>query len=365
MIIVRTPLRVSFFGGGTDHPAWFKIFGPGAVLSTTIDKYVYITLRHLPNLFDYRYRVAWRILETTQTIDEIQHPVVREVLRHYCQDNSSGYEISYNADLPARSGLGSSSAFTVAALHALMQHQQCAVSKEMLAREAIRVEQDLLNEPVGCQDQTAVAYGGLNRIDFAANNDIKVTPIKISLYRRLALQKHMMMFFTGFTRDAGTIEKDKVQDFARKREQMTRLYDIVGMGQKILEDESTALNDFGALLDDSWRQKKALSKGVSNEAIESIYDAAMAEGAIGGKLLGAGGGGFLLFFVPPERQAAVRARLELMRLDHGRPPGYVPVRLEDEGSRTILFAPELTSNYERTAIPQVVYDRDSDLHKIA
>jgi D-glycero-alpha-D-manno-heptose-7-phosphate kinase len=347
MIIVRTPLRVSFFGGGTDHPGWFKVFGPGAVLSTTIDKYVYITLRHLPNIFDYKYRVAWRMLETTNTIDEIQHPVIREVLRHYAPNDGNGYEISYNADLPARSGLGSSSAFTVSALHALLQHQQMSFTKMSLAQEAMRVEQDLLGEPVGCQDQAACAFGGLNRFEFKADGRLEVSPIRTSLYRRQMLQKHLTMYFTGFTRDAGAIEKSKVDAFGDRRTQMERLYELVSIGQDILEKEDKPLEDFGALLDDAWSQKKALSKSVSNGPIEEMYEAARAEGAIGGKLLGAGGGGFLLLFTPPERQAAVRERLEGLRLANGKAPVCVPIRLEDEGSSTVLFSPELTANYER------------------
>lgn len=347
MIIVRTPLRVSFFGGGTDHPAWFKVFGPGAVISTTIDKYVYITLRHLPKIFDYKYRVAWRMLETASSIDEIQHPVIREVLRHYAPADGNGYEISYNADLPARSGLGSSSAFTVSALHALFQHQQLAFTKASLAQEAMRVEQDLLGEPVGCQDQAACAYGGLNRFEFKGDGSFEATPVKTSLYRRQMLQKHLTMYFTGFTRDAGAIEKSKVETFGDKRTQMARLYELVSLGQGILESETKPLEDFGALLDDAWNQKKALSTNVSNGPIEEIYAAARAEGALGGKLLGAGGGGFILLFTPPERQQAVRARLERMNVANGKAPVCVPIRLEDEGSRTILYSPELTSNYER------------------
>lgn len=347
MIIVRTPLRVSFFGGGTDHPGWFKVFGPGAVLSTTIDKYVYITLRYLPKIFDYKYRVAWRMLETTNRVDEIQQPVIREVLRHYAPNDGNGYEISYNADLPARSGLGSSSAFTVSALHALLQHQQMSFTKMSLAQEAMRVEQHLLGEPVGCQDQAACAFGGLNRFDFKADGRLEVSPIRSSLYRRQMLQKHLTMYFTGFTRDAGAIEKSKVQAFGGHRAQMERLYELVSIGQGILEKEDKPLEDFGALLDDAWNQKKALSENVSNSPIDAMYDAARAAGAIGGKLLGAGGGGFLLLFTPPERQAAVRERLESLHLDNGKAPVCVPIRLEDEGSSTVLFAPEFAANYER------------------
>jgi D-glycero-alpha-D-manno-heptose-7-phosphate kinase len=355
MIIVRTPLRVSFFGGGTDHPSWFKHHGPGAVLSTSIDKYVYITLRYLPKVFDFRYRVSWRIVEQTQTIDEIQHPVVREVLRHYAPPGEVGYEIAYNADLPARSGLGSSSAFTVAALHALMQHEGKAFDKKSLALEAIRVEQDLLGEPVGSQDQTAVAFGGLNRIDFKPDGDLVVTPVNVSLVRREQLERHLMMFFTGFTRDASSIEKVKTQNFSDRRVQMERLYQLVGEGQAVLQQEGRSLNDFGGLLDEAWQQKKSLAKGVSSGPIEKLYEAATEEGAIGGKLLGAGGGGFLLFYVPLDRQEAVRQRLQGMRLEHGDFPVHVPMRLERDGSQTVLFSPDLTANYERRTVPREAF----------
>ena len=356
MIIVRTPLRVSFFGGGTDHPSWFKHHGPGAVLSTSIDKYVYITLRYLPKVFDFRYRVSWRIVEQTQTIDEIQHPVVREVLRHYAPPGDMGYEIAYNADLPARSGLGSSSAFTVAALHALLQHEGKPFDKKSLAMEAIRVEQELLQEPVGSQDQTAVAFGGLNRIDFKADGDLVVAPVNVSLVRREQLERHLMMFFTGFTRDASSIEKVKTQNFSDRRGQMERLYALVEEGQNILQREGRSLNDFGGLLDEAWQQKKSLAKGVSSGPIEQLYDAAIEEGAIGGKLLGAGGGGFLLFYVPLDRQEAVRERLQSMCLDHGGYPVHVPMRLERDGSQTVLFSPDLTANYERRSIPRELFN---------
>lgn len=316
-------------------------------MSTTIDKYVYITLRHLPKIFDYNYRLSWRILETVNTINEIQHPVLREVLRHYAPLDGNGYEIAYNADLPARSGLGSSSAFTVSALHALLEQQQIPFTKESLAREAMRVEQDLLGEPVGCQDQAACAYGGLNRFEFKADGSFEALPVSISLYRRQMLQKHLTMYFTGFTRDAGAIEKSKIESFGERRAQMTRLYETVSLGQQILMNEAASLSDFGALLDEAWNQKKALSKSVSSGPIDEMYAAARAEGAIGGKLLGAGGGGFILLFTPPERQAAVRRRLESSQLFGGKAPVCVPIRLEEEGSSTVLYSPELTANYER------------------
>ena len=351
MIIVRTPLRVSFFGGGTDHPGWYRdLGGQGAVLSTTINKYVYMTLRNLPAVFDYSYRIAWRMIEQAKTIDDIQHPVVREVLRNYGRTDDPGFEISYNADLPARSGLGSSSAFTVAALHALFRHQGRPVNKTILTNEAIRVEQEFLQEPVGSQDQTAVAHGGLNRIDFCGENGVSVTPLDISMSRRHELQSHLMMFFTGFTRDAGTVEKKKIENFENRRGQLERMYRMVAVGQEILSRESEPIDQFGALLHQAWIEKRSLASGVSTGPIDDIYEAGLKAGAVGGKLLGAGGGGFLLFFVPPERQQSVARAVCSISGDGRSAPVHVPFRLESEGSSVVLFQPELTSNYEPAVV---------------
>lgn len=336
MIIARTPLRISFFGGGTDHPTWYKAGNNGAVLSTSIDKYVYTILRPLPPIFDFNYRIAWRILEQVKTVDEIQHPVVREVLKNYSPGDGVGYELAYNADLPARSGLGSSSSFSVSALHALFHHLGRETSKAILTREAIRVEQDFLKELVGSQDQTAAAYGGLNRIDFKGNGDIVVDPVDISPKRKAAFASHLMMFFTGFTRDAGAVEKKKVGNFEANRKQLERMYQMVGEGTEILEDRNVPLAEFGKLLDDAWLAKRTLSDGVSNGPIDTIYAAAINAGALGGKLLGAGGGGFLLFFVQPEKHGSVRAALKQCKGEGGRSPVEVPIAPEDGGSQIIF-----------------------------
>jgi D-glycero-alpha-D-manno-heptose-7-phosphate kinase len=346
MIIVRTPLRVSFFGGGTDHPGWFRRYGAGAVLSTSINKYVYITLRNLPNVFDFKYRIAWRMIEQAKTADDVQHPVIREIIKNYVPQDDCGLEVSYNADLPARSGLGSSSAFTVAALHALFRHQGRPVTRKGLATEAIRVEQDFLQEPVGCQDQIAVAYGGLNRIDFLHDGDFRVIPLEIGRDRRAEFGSQLMMFFTGFTRDAGSIEKDKVENFENRKEQMNALYDTVAKGERILMDQSLPLSDLGGLLHEGWMKKRSLSAGVSSGPIDAVYDAGIAAGAYGGKLLGAGGGGFMLFLAPQDRQEAIRRALAKISFEGGGSPRYIPFALEDDGSRVVLYQPELTSNYE-------------------
>ena len=345
MIIVRTPLRVSFFGGGTDHPSWFKTGSPGAVLSTTIDKYVFVNIRHLPPIFDFKYRVVWRMVEQCSQIADIVHPVVREVLRHYGPNPCPGFEIVYHADLPARTGLGSSSAFTVAALHALAGHAGQAPTKMSLAMEAIRVEQEHLREPVGSQDQTAVAFGGLNRIDFKRDGSLVVDPIDISIKRKSRLNDHMILFFTGFTRDAGAIEKDKVALFAYRTAEMHRLYELVGQGQAILENSTASLEDFGSLLDEAWQRKRALSPGVSSERVDAVYAAALRAGALGGKLLGAGGGGFMLFFAAPERHEAVKRAISGVELERGRCGICIPMRMEDSGSSIILNNPEYNVNF--------------------
>jgi D-glycero-alpha-D-manno-heptose-7-phosphate kinase len=337
MIIVRSPLRVSFFGGGTDHPSWFNRPEPGAVLSTTIDKYIYVQLRRLPAVFDFNYRVAWGMLEEVKTLNEIQHPVVREALRHYAVADETGYEVIYNADLPSKSGLGSSSAFTVSFLHALFGNYERLCSKPSLAREAIFVEQQLLKETVGCQDQIAAAYGGLNRIDFSAGGDHRVTPLPVPGARRQELENSMMMFFTGFTRSADEIEKRKLANFGNRTAELRAMYEMVNEGERILLDPTRPISQFGDLLHHAWMAKRSLDDSVSNSFIDEQYEAARRAGALGGKLLGAGGGGFLLMFVPPNRQAAVKAVMDGLT--------YVPLRMERDGTSVVLYNPELTSNY--------------------
>jgi D-glycero-alpha-D-manno-heptose-7-phosphate kinase len=337
MIIVRSPLRISLFGGGTDHPSWFNRPEPGAVLSTTIDKYMYVQLRRLPAVFDFNYRIAWGILEEVKTLNEIQHPVVREVLKHYGRTDDTGYEVIYNADLPSKTGLGSSSAFTVSFLHAFFGNQERLCSKAQLAREAIFVEQELLKEAVGCQDQIAAAYGGLNRIDFSESGEHRVTPLHISAARRTELERSMMLFFTGFTRSADDIERRKIKNFPDRTAELRAIYEMVNEGQHILLDPSRPLSQLGELLHHTWMAKRRLDDSVSTPFIDERYEGACKAGALGGKLLGAGGGGFLLMFVPPARQPAVMAAM--------RGLSYVPVRMERDGTSVVLYNPELTSNY--------------------
>lgn len=340
MIIVRSPLRVSFFGGGTDHPTWFNRPEPGAVLSTSINKYIYVQLRRLPAVFDFNYRIAWGMLEEVKTIKEIRHPVVKKVLEYYGTQDDSGYEIIYNADLPSKSGLGSSSAFTVSLLHAFFGNIGKMCSKASLAKEAIFVEQELLKETVGSQDQIAAAYGGLNRVDFYPGGDYKVTPVLMNPLRREQLEANLMMFFTGFTRSAETIEQKKIARFADRTAELRAIYDMVSQAEEILTDSSRNLDQFGELLHQTWMKKRSLDASVSNPTIDANYEAARRAGAIGGKLLGAGGGGFLMMYVPLDKQDAVRKALS------GLP--YVPVSGERDGTSVVLYNPELTSNYLRS-----------------
>jgi D-glycero-alpha-D-manno-heptose-7-phosphate kinase len=337
VIIVRSPLRVSFFGGGTDHPSWFNRPEPGAVLSTTINKYIYVQFRRLPAVFDFNYRIAWGILEEVKTLNEIRHPVVREVLKRHASQEDSGYEVIYNADLPSKTGLGSSSAFTVSLLHAFFANLERLCSKGFLAREAIFVEQQLLNETVGCQDQIAAAFGGLNRIDFAPGGEYRVRPIHVHSARRRELERSLMMFFTGFTRSAESIEQRKVARFDQRTAQLRAMYEMVNEGERILVDPTRPLADFGALLHDAWMEKRKLDDSVSTAFIDETYDRARKAGALGGKLLGAGGGGFVLLFAPLQRQEEVRAALSHLV--------YVPFCMEREGTSIVLYNPELTANY--------------------
>ena len=325
-------------GEPTIHPGSRP--GIGAPCST-IDKYIYVTLRRLPSIFNFNYRVAWRIIEEHQSISEIQHPIVRTVLQAYGVDDTCGYEILYNADLPAQSGLGSSSAFTVSMLRAYLANLGISKPKDYFAREAIRIEQDLLNEPVGSQDQVAAAYGGLNRIDFHPGGEFRVEPVIISPDRKRALNDNLLMFFTGFTRSASAIESEKIGKFGDKTAELEAMYSMVDEGVEILQDASRDLGDFGRLMHRGWMMKRSLSGGVSNPTIDEAYDAAIQAGAVGGKLLGAGGGGFLMFYVDKQDQDAVREALAPMLC--------MRFGFENYGSSVVLYNPDLTSNYDVSA----------------
>ncbi|MCA8954313.1 MAG: kinase [Planctomycetes bacterium] len=325
MIISRTPFRVSFFGGGTDYPGWYRRHG-GAVLSTTIDKFCYLSCRYLPPFFDYRYRLVWSKVENRREIAEIEHPVVRCLLGHLAIDR--GVEIHHVGDLPARSGMGSSSAFTVGLLHALHALSGRMVGRQELMHEAIHVEQDLLRETVGSQDQASAAFGGLNKITFEPGGQIRVTPVVLRPGRADELDGSLMLFYTGIVRTAATVAATYVGDLGQKRRQLRILRDLVDESIELLASDAP-IADFGELLDEAWQVKRALGAGVSNADVDELYARARSAGAIGGKVLGAGGGGFLLLFVPRARQDDVAAALgELV---------HVPFAFESSGSQIIFY----------------------------
>lgn len=329
MIISRTPFRVSFFGGGTDYPAWYREHG-GAVLSAAINKYCYITCRYLPPFHDFRYLIRYYRREETQTVEEIQHPAVRECLKFLGFER--GVDIVHHADLPARSGLGSSSTFTVGLLHALYALKHQMPTKRQLAIDAIRVEQDRIGEHVGSQDQTAAAFGGFNRIDFGGVNEISVTPMIIDPERLERLQQHLMLFFTGFSRTASEIAREKIGQIPNRKVELRDMLALVDEAQSVLASGEDRLEEFGRLLDEQWRIKRGISDKISTSAIDQIYAAARAAGSLGGKLLGAGGGGFMLVFVRPEQQARVKQALGKLL--------YVPARFDHLGSQIIYYSHE-------------------------
>ncbi|MBI2033740.1 MAG: kinase [Candidatus Liptonbacteria bacterium] len=327
MVITKTPFRVSFFGGGTDYPSWAEENG-GMVLSTTINKYCYITCRYLPPFFPHNYQIRYTVQEHTKTIEEIKHPSVRECLKF--MKMRGGIEMQHNSDLPAMSGLGSSSAFTVGFLHGLYGLQGKLVSKQQLAKDAIHVEQNLIKENVGSQDQVAVAHGGLNKIEFGGPEKVRVTPLAITAEKLEALQGRLMLFFTGFSRDASDIAAEQIKNTKNKEKELRAMAALVPEAMKVLS-ASEDLKDFGKLLDESWQLKKGLSSKITNPHIDEMYRTACEAGAIGGKLLGAGGGGFMLLFAEPEIQPAIRKKLgEFL---------HVPFQFERAGSQIIHFDP--------------------------
>lgn len=306
MIITRTPLRVSFFGGGTDFPDFFSIHG-GAVLGTAIDKYIYHTVSHLPSwLFDHKIRFAYRKVEHARSLEEIEHRPFREILR-YCGVQQD-VEVNLASDLPSFSGLGSSSSFTVGLIKGIRAHQGRHIGQEELARSAIYVERGVLREAVGLQDQIFAAFGGLNVIRFRGDDDFVVERVPISKARTRELGDSLLLFFTGITRRAHEVEANKLANMARIQDNLKKMLLLVDRAYDALTG-SSSLDEFGKLLHETWIEKKQLDPSVSAPTIDRLYDAGIGAGALGGKLLGAGGGGFMLFFVPPERQPAVRAAL--------------------------------------------------------
>jgi D-glycero-alpha-D-manno-heptose-7-phosphate kinase len=337
LIISRTPFRVSFFGGGTDYPTWYRSHG-GAVLATTIDKYCYLTCRYLPPFFEHKIRVVYSKIENCHSIEEIAHPAVREILR-YCRIDR-GVEIHHDGDLPARSGMGTSSSFTVGLLHALYALKRQMPTKMQLAKESIVIEQEILKETVGSQDQVLAAHGGFNHILFDASGEITVRPVTLSASRLNELNRHLMLFYTGIRRTASDVAGSYVNGLDDKDRQFRIVGELTNEGVSALCGKSK-ITLFGELLHNAWQAKRDLSAQVSNADVEEIYKEALSAGAIGGKLLGAGGGGFILFFVPPSKQAGLKRKLNKLI--------YVPFKFESSGSQIIFFDPEQDYSREEKA----------------
>lgn len=329
MIITRTPFRISFFGGGTDYPTWYKENG-GAVLSASIDKYCYISCRFLPPFFKYKHRIVYSQQENVNDINKIDHPSVRECLRHV--GIAQGLEIHHDGDLPARSGLGSSSAFTVGLLHGLYGLKGEIKNKQQLAMDAIHVEQNLIKENVGSQDQTIAAFGGFNKIEFNGEHKINVHPLTIRADVMKNFQEHLMLFFTDFSRNASDIAAKQIKTMKQKENELRIMHSMVDEGINILK-RGKNLNDFGKLLNEAWSIKRSLTDKISNSAIDDIYSTGIKAGALGGKLLGAGGGGFMLFFAPPEKQKTIRRKLNKFL--------HVPFKIEHSGSQIIYYSPSV------------------------
>lgn len=327
MIITKTPFRMSFFGGGTDMENYFRENG-GAVLSTTFDKYCYVNVRHLPRFFDYSTELSYSKTERVTEIDDIQHPAIRNALKFL---DMHEIRLTYEADLPARSGLGTSSSFAVGMLNAFYALKGKYADKKKLADEAIYLERVLCQEAGGWQDQIAASFGGFNRINFGSDG-YEVLPVIISPERKKQLNSNLMMFFTGFTRFSSDVQKANAISKGDKKAHLKEMYALVDEAEKILVDKNKDLDDFGRMLDITWKLKRQTGESVSTGSIDSLYAKGIEAGALGGKLLGAGGGGFLVFYVRPEKQDSVRwAMRDLM---------YIPFEFENSGTRVIHYTPE-------------------------
>lgn len=327
MIISKTPFRISFFGGGTDYPVWYNNNG-GAVLSTTMDKYCYISCRYLPPFFEHKSRIIYSVMEHVRDVDEIKHPAVRGCLKF--MKIKDGVEIHHDGDLPARTGLGSSSAFTVGLLNSLYALKGIMTTKENLAADAIHVEQDMLKENVGSQDQIAASYGGFNLIEFNSRHSFRVHPITIDAGRLEELQNNLMLFFTGFSRNASEIAAEQIKKTPHKVKELKDMHVLVNAAIKVINSKRN-LSEFGKLLHESWKIKRSLTHKISTPAIDDIYEIARRSGATGGKLLGAGGGGFMLFFAKPGVQKKIKDKLRNLL--------YVPFKFENSGSQIIFYSP--------------------------
>ena len=325
MIITKTPFRISFFGGGTDVEDFFKLHG-GAVISTTFDKYCYVTVRHLPKFFSYKTHLTYSKVEYVNDYEEIEHPLIRNAMKFL---DIHDIRLTYDADLPARSGLGTSSSFAVGMLSAFYGLKNKYVDKKRLANEAIYLERNLCNEAGGWQDQIAAAFGGFNRIDFY-DEGYKIRPIIIPAQRKKKLNDSLLMFFTGFVRYSSDIQKGNKSE--KKTETLTEMLALVDEGEKILVSKDVDLDEFGVLLNTTWQLKRKTGDNISTSIIDAYYKKAIEAGALGGKLLGAGGGGFLIFYVPEDkRQRVMEALKDLL---------YIPFEFENGGTSIIHYSEE-------------------------
>ena len=328
MIITRTPFRMSFFGGGTDMESFFREYG-GSVISTTFDKYCYVNVRHLPRFFDYSTELSYSKIERVTSLNDINHPAVRNAMKML---DMHEIRLTYEADLPARSGLGTSSSFAVGMLNAFHALKGKYADKKRLADEAIYLERVLCQEAGGWQDQIAASFGGMNRINFNKDGTYDVIPVIIHPARKKQLNDNLLLFFTGFTRFSSDTQKENAAGYAEKINQLKEMLSLVNDAEKVLTDKSKDLDDFGRMLDNTWRLKRQTGKAISTSAIDELYEEGIKAGALGGKLLGAGGGGFLLFYVQPDKQKNVMEAMKKML--------YVPFEFEDGGTRVIHYTPE-------------------------
>jgi D-glycero-alpha-D-manno-heptose-7-phosphate kinase len=327
MIVSRTPFRVSFFGGGTDYPVWYKDHG-GVVISTSIDKYCYVTLRELPPFFKYKHLLRYFEREEANSIEEIKHPSIRECLKFL--NMKKNIELVHHADLPARSGLGSSSTFTVGLLMAGYALNNQMRTKYQLAQDAIKVEQHQIGEAVGSQDQTAAAFGGFNRINFGGYREVSVTPLTISAEKVKNLQDHLLLFFTGFSRNAADIAHKQIEITSNKTKELDTMVELCKEAENLLVSSENGFLEWGKLLNEQWKLKKSMTNLITTTKIDAMYEAAIKSGALGGKLLGAGGGGFILFFAPPEKHDEIKTNLNSFL--------HVPFNFDFSGSQIVYHS---------------------------
>lgn len=329
MIISRTPFRISFFGGGTDYPAWYKKY-EGKVLATSINKYCYISCRYLPPFFEHKHRIVYGEQEKVKKISEIKHPAVKEILKY--MNINQGVEIHHDGDLPARAGLGTSSSFTIGLINTLYALKGKMVAKRNLALDAIYVEQEKIKENIGSQDQVTASFGGFNKIKFDGEQVFQVKPITLTSEKYQLLQNHLMLFFTGISRTASDIAGEQIKKIFERTKELKRMAEMVDEAIDILNGSDLDLTDFGKLLHENWMIKRKLTSKITTNKIDKIYKDAISAGALGGKLLGAGGGGFILFFVEPNKRQSVMKKMKKLL--------YVPFRFETLGSQIIYYTVE-------------------------